>query len=700
MLALALLASASASEPLSGRWANLGSRSPAAAAPALSTSAVTSGGGWPTEHHDTLNSASTQYLGPVGSGDCLVPFFDLPEDTAVRFYSTGVTAAAASVSAASNYTNAHFFAGSDNALRVVVNNGTIFSGNSTSTYLTTSSCPLTPLRAPGAPPPLAGNTGVVASGTSWVSADGRTERFAVASTDGTVYALNWQSCVNSTAFCNTTSRTVLPRQFLGALEQGSEGQGQGAATAAAAASSPCLAWNFTSPRRYPFLTPPRYIYSAPTRTSLLLVTDTAPGGIYTGATTYALNSETGALVWNHSHTAFNNSWYGSVGTPPAYDSVDDIVFLAYGPGLVAIRGDGKQLGTWGGAGDVVVASPSVSVPDNGAGTWSIFLHTSLGSLWRVDVDQDYANDAVTFDPIWRCDYSAPAYLATGGKAGSTCTSQLTGWAGLGGEELVAAPLLAAGAAAAAAAANYPAPRSDFAGAGGLYPPTSAAQRAALWAAVRARYAAAHPAGPPSPLLPAHTAGLPPGTDTAPLEAALMLAALPREAAAAVLAGADWAGHADPAVAGFALFTGGAPSSGSLGEYVSSYPYAAPTLLNSGGQLALSQFTALGGAATGLLIVRTDTGALSWAYTNTTISGAFGTSVTVQYGRSRSTPSVDGRGNLFGECASGAHCECKCARHALAPACHTHTHSPSTPTPHPQPPLTLPLPPLQGTPCPT
>ena len=180
----------------------------------------------------------------------------------------------------------------------------------------------------------------------------------------------------------------------------------------------------------------------------------------------------------------------------------------------------------------------------------------------------------------------------------------------------------------------------------------------------------------------------------------MLAALPREAAAAVLAGADWAGHADPAVAGFALFTGGAPSSGSgsLGEYVSSYPYAAPTLLNSGGQLALSQFAALGGAATGLLIVRTDTGALSWAYTNTTISGAFGTSVTVQYGRSRSTPSVDGRGNLFGECASGAHCQCECARPGprfLPPL----TPSPP-PTPHPQPPLTLPLPPLRGTPCPT
>ena len=635
---LALPAMAAAAEALTGRWSSThvaGSGAAAAAAPPAaaaarlraSGAAPVSGGSWPTEHHDTENSGATAEVGPISGGECVVPFFGLAADTPVRFYSTGVTAGTPGA-------NAHFFGGSDNALRVVVKNATlIVPGTSVSTAVYVSTCPLAPLRAGNA---AAEAWGVVASGATWTAADGATDRLALASADGTVYGLNWQACVANTSVCNTTLTIVEPANL-----------GSGSGSGSAAAAGACVAWTFKSPADaqtgFPFLTPPRTYYATNLSATLVLATDTAKGGLNTGATTYALNGETGALIWQHKHAAVNGTWYGSFGAVAAYDRVDNIVFLAYGPGLVALDGStGVQLGAWAGAGDIVVASPTITVPDNGAGAWSVFLHTSLGSLWSLSITQSAATGAVTFSPEWRCDYALATYWATGRGNCATFSSGSASSAlvAAAAAEVVEAPALQDSGAAPAAA---PAPRLDFGAEGGFPQPTTRGQRDALWADIRARYAAAFPAGPASPLRAEHTAGLPAGVDTAALEASLMLAALPSGEAAAVRSGGGSAGHGG-------LLAASAPAALAGAEYAASFPYAAPTLLGRGGQVALAQFTALGSAAAGLFVVSAATGAPAWAYANYTLTGAFNTKLLVGFGRSRATPTVDGAGNLFGACA--------------------------------------------------
>ena len=610
---------------LQGTWSNLLPRSPPGsprAAPQARSLAV-SGGGWPTEHYNSLNSGATEYSGPGGNdGDCKVSFFDLPEDTAVRFYATGVTAATAGV-------NAHFFGGSDNALRVVQKSATgATPSGSVATTVNISTCPLTPLRGTSGP---AAPWGVVASGTSWTATDDVTDRLALPSSDGTVYALNWASCTANAAYCSSTTHTVSP-DTLGA--------------------GSCVAWTFASPRNFTFLSPPRYIEPL-TGPPLVLVSDTAPGGLYTGATTYALNSETGAQVWNHTHSAVNGTWYGSVGVVPAFDAVDGLVFLAYGPGVVALNGaTGKVVGNWSGAGDIVVASPSLIVGDNGgAGSWSVFLHTSLGTLWSLAVSQSGATGAVTFTPAWKCDYQ---YFVQA-PVSAACTRYASpSEAGGAAAEAVQAPLLGEGfhrgaEGSSSAGSSFTALRGDFSAPGGWYQPTSAAQRAALWAAIRKRYAAAFPLGPPSPLLPQHTLGLPKGTDTEAVEVSLMAAALPATSLAELRTGVDWAASGEAGVAGFRLVSAPSGGAGALGasEYSSSFPYATPTLSNSGARVLLAQYTALGSAATAFFVASTLDGSVAATYANKTIFGPFGTSITITFGRSRASPAVDGNGNVYG-----------------------------------------------------
>jgi hypothetical protein len=668
-------ASAAAQEALVGRWSSTRSAFAPAAAPAAAplpraaaaARAAVSGGGWPTEHQNTANSGATQFLGPISSGgQCVVPFFGLDGNTPLRFYSTGVTAATEGA-------NAHFFGGSDNALRVVVKNATVVvPGTTVSTALTVSTCPLAPLRSGGGGAPAAEAFGLVASGTTWTALDMATDRLAIASADGTVYALNWQACLANASVCNTTSSIVSPNSL----------GGQARAGAGAGAGSSCVAWTFSSPADnttgFPFLSPTRYYYAANISTDIVLATDTAKGGLNTGATTYALQGETGALLWSHRHIV-GSTWYGSFGAVPAFDAVDNILFLAYGPGLVALDGStGTLLGSWAGAGESIAASPTLIVPDNGGALWSVFLHTSLGALWKLKISQNFRSGAVAFTPLWRCDYALSTYWSTGkgsctsfsaeeeegGQAAAAPAAALAAALAAAAQEVVAVPMApsargaapgAPASAAAAAARTYQAARGDFAVEGGFPQLTSPAQRQALWASIRARYAAAFPAGPASPLLPHHVRGLPPGVDTRALEASLMLSALPPAHAAAVRRGEDWAHHPDPAVAAYALTTGSssaaaAAAAAELGagvDYTSTFPYATPTLVSQGGQVALAQYVALGDSPTGLFVVGSLTGAVAWAYANTTLAGVFGTKLQVNFGRSRASPTVDGSGNLFG-----------------------------------------------------
>ena len=146
----------------------------AAAPPALRVD--DEGESWPTEHHDARNSGYTSlYRGPSdAAGICRAQFFkDSPIDpAAVRFYSVGVNNVLAT-------DNVFMFGGTDNVLRVI-------KGDVTATVVDEWSCDLDNL-SPG----RATAFGVVASGTVW-NTSATSERLAIASGNGFVYALNFE----------------------------------------------------------------------------------------------------------------------------------------------------------------------------------------------------------------------------------------------------------------------------------------------------------------------------------------------------------------------------------------------------------------------------------------------------------------------------------------------------------------------------
>jgi hypothetical protein len=648
-----------------------------------------SSGGWPTEHQNVLNSGSTEFVGPGSSaGDCVVPFFNFPPTTPVRFYSSGVTSATPGV-------NAHFFGGSDNIARVVVNYGTVTSPSTVTTSVNVTACNLTSLNVASPATIAASPFGLVAGATTWTAGDGVTDRVAFASSDGVVYALNWQSCVaQNQTLCSSSSYVITPASFGSSSTTSSSSSASSGSPGVDA--PPCVAWTFKSPMGFPFLTPPRYISPQTGGGNLVIVSDTAPGLVYTGATTYALNSETGALVWNHTHNVYNGASYGSVGAPPAFDVQDDILFVVYGPGVVALEpAAGKTLGFWNGTGDNVVASPSVFVGDFGS-SYSVYLHTELGTLWSLEVSQNAATKAVTFQPNWKCDYTLAAWYATGK---GVCTPFSASLAFPGVEsEVVEVPLLGQPAPQldtsypphAPTTATFSATRGEFSGGGGWYQPTTRTQRAHLWAAIRARYAAAFPTGPTTLLtqsqldiLASTHSDTPEALDM--LEVALMSSALPLADKEALYKGVDWAQDPNPSVSGFALFSGGtaAASSGGdaplgAGEYVSNYPLATPTQVSSG-ELALAQFSPLTGNNAGLFAVKTLDGSIVWAYSNTTV---FGT--TIKFGRSRSSPTSDGLGYLYGASVSRLLLEPLCVAHTLSSISHPTPPPFFSPLPKPSP----------------
>lgn len=611
---------------------------------------VTTGGGWASQHHDLQNSGATTEVGPgAAAGDCRVSFFDIKADTAVRFYSSGFTSAA-TVSATAK--NTHFFGGTDNVVRVVIKTGA---------YVNESACALAPL-VPGTQ--NATPWGLIATGVGWTALDG-TPRVALPSADGAVYALAWENCISDTTKCNTTDLKVQTGN-----DEVSVGAARGVRGGAAAGA--CVAWFFVSPKGFPFLAPATHVplgcFGCPSG-GVVLVADTHPT-LFTMGTVYALQQETGAHVWNVP-LINNGSWYGAEGIAPAYDPLIGVLFFPAGPGVLAVRAkDGVVVGRWQGAGDRVVASPSLL----GGSEPAMFLHSDLGTLWRLDytcVSRDTYSIAtnVSFTARWKCDHTLARYWGTDKTA--ACVAAPTAAA----EEAVAAPLLGAGGGATANAR-----RGDFGGAGGWPQPSTAAAVAALAAATRARFAAAFPQRAGASLVEArHSAALSAGTVEATpdllaaLEASLMYAALPAEHVAALESGGDWAGSEDPFVASYKRLDGrGRPLSAALGAapaptYTSTYPRSTPTQLNGGGELAVAQFAPLGASAAGLFVVSAKDGKAVWAYANQTIFTTI-----VNFGRSRSSPTVDGDGNLYGAWSA--------PRHAMSPPPHAVSPSLSPPSP--------------------
>jgi hypothetical protein len=52
----------------------------------------------------------------------------------------------------------------------------------------------------------------------------------------------------------------------------------------------------------------------------VLVADTAPGGLNTGGTLYALAATSGRPLWNLTANDTAQQWWGFIGASPAWDS--------------------------------------------------------------------------------------------------------------------------------------------------------------------------------------------------------------------------------------------------------------------------------------------------------------------------------------------------------------------------------------------
>jgi hypothetical protein len=172
------------------------------------------GGGWPTEHHDARNTGVTTSVGPISSGECASNFFAGSIADSVSFYSSGVSAE--SRTDASDFANAHFFGGGDNVARFVNKRG----GN-----VSEWACPVAKFSGTGAA--VAGATyGFVASPEAWSEEADLVDRVAFASSDGNVYALDWQGCSANTSVCKYTS-FIVPSVLPGGADADAVAAGKG-----------------------------------------------------------------------------------------------------------------------------------------------------------------------------------------------------------------------------------------------------------------------------------------------------------------------------------------------------------------------------------------------------------------------------------------------------------------------------------------
>ena len=376
----------------------------AAAAPRSLQS--TYGGGWPTEHADARNSGQSAFYGP-DTGDCRSVFFrdainvrrrryarartpNPPRaqrrpapppphpQTSTNFFSTGVSAV--STSDNSNFANAHVFGGSDNVFRIV---------NKFGSNVSEWACPLSNFGKSV----VDLNYGLVASPVAWAEDNG-VDSFALASADGSVYAVDWQGCTTNQTVCKFSTFSV-PSVIVGATSGGGV-RGAGELDISLRTDARCLLWRFVSPKAFPFLSPPRHITAEHplSPTGMVLVADTAPGSIYTGGTLYALHPVTGVQLWNFSAIDAAQKWWGLVGVAPAWDSsANGAIYVGFGQGVVALDPEtGKVVGRWEGAGDVVVASPVLIMGDAAAA--AVVLHTTLGSVWSLAITGNTARGGV------------------------------------------------------------------------------------------------------------------------------------------------------------------------------------------------------------------------------------------------------------------------------------------------------------------
>ena len=495
--------------------------------------------------------------------------------------------------------------------------------------------------------------GVVSSGTVW-NTSATTERLAIASGNGFVYALNYEQCLPDRDFCaytnastgNNASRASPPQPP--SLRNAAAGAGAAAKGGAVGDPGDCMQWDFEFPSKNPSFGPTRYV-QVPLKSSpggIVLVTESNPS-LDTGGVLHALNADTGALIWSHSATRFNGSVSaGLIGVVPAVDSDfrNFTIYLGYSAGIVALSAwDGSVRGSW--QGSLSPVDPFVSsVTLTAAGT-RLFAHSATGTVRAFTISGPASGSIVTFTPLWACDYTLSAFY--GGR--SMCTNVSLGL----GDEPLQWPVRDA--VTGVVLRTETRLRSDFVTCG--WPQaTSRAERAELWDAIVGLYRAKAAAGALVPL------DAPQAAEAAAAAERLLAAGGPSASASEAQACSDVAAlaRALPIAELHALRTpsGYARAGARVGAgianpfwFEAAYPYSTPSLLPGEGSVVVPQYEAVG-TDTGVFLANATTGAAIWAFSNLTVGFYFNrtTNQTLPYiipfGRSRSSAAVDASGSFF------------------------------------------------------
>lgn len=467
------------------------------------------------------------------------------------------------------------------------------------------------------------------------------DRLVIASADGSVYALNWEVCAlgdgGKQAVCNHTKDSV-PIIEGGQREEAAALRGATAAAdeafearkrllASLGGGPSCKQFVTVLPSRQPSFSPPRHVPATnpPPGVTLpsggiLLVSTTDPN-LDSNGNLYALNADTGAVLWSHSATV-NGTSYGLRGVVPAIDiSRGSMVYLAYGPSIVALfinNGSVATSYTVPGGIDGFVSSPVLT-----ADYADLLLHSATGTVWRFTVTNDPVSAIKpVFTRQWACDYTLAAYYA----GNSTCT--------VGHDAPVhdaEVPVYrfdaATGARSWVAGDVRTIPRSHFSS-GGWNQLMTSEEVAALHTDLQAM-AAAQPGYTASSIegLTSHEA--------ASLHASLLT---PEQLDAIGAGGASHArldGVGRPRWLQRSMAKGNAIKAGP--GFETTFPYATPGLVPDENYFILPQYLAYGTGDTGLFAAQLSDGRPVWAY-----AGFFG----VPFGRSRSSPALDVDGGLY------------------------------------------------------
>jgi outer membrane protein assembly factor BamB len=371
----------------------------------------------------------------------------------------------------------------------------------------------------------------------------------------------------------------------------------------------------------PSLSPTRYVgpSQAPMSMDTLLIVSESNPSLSGGGILRALYTMNGTEAWNFPAVDAKGASQPLVGVVPALDLDWGITYIAFGTRTVALQtATGKLLASFDdGTGDPFVSSPTLSNDLD-----SLFMHSSSGTLWKMDLNYD--GTTLTMTKAWACDY----YI---GQA-PTCASfippaDLKAVNAAFYASPVAMPVYTKSPAGGppVITGSYIVPRSELVH-GGFNQPTTRAERAELWEALRA----AHEAKVGAPYKPLN------GVDLAFEDAAIFAESI-----------GPMALHALVTPSGYtALGPNGAPLSiynaarGIADTLPGVYPYATPAVSDdsmSGPTVIVPQYTPTVTNDEGVFAVDESDGSLFWQFGSFNISRGR----VIRFGRSRSSPTIDG-----------------------------------------------------------